>query len=142
MPSRFPCFSFKMSRFFCVFRVGENMLYALCSASSGTRKQLPVLDKANSLCEVSNISLQPGTPMILKRVFRNTRSQFDRAMYLFVKCPRIKIFRFATGYRSSGKVRVASRRCTIQYQCAPDGRKILTRAFYAFSSSLSRFFAR
>ena len=52
--------------------------------------QIPMLGKANSLCKVGNIiiSLQPWTSMILKLcrpLFRNTISQFDRVMYLFVK---------------------------------------------------------
>ena len=48
------------------------------------------------------------------------------------------------GYRSWGKIRVASRRCTsVPVPVAPPGgEKLLTTAFYAFSSSLSSFFVR
>ena len=44
-----------------------------------------------------------------------------------------------TGYRSSGKIGVASRRCATVPVVPPGGGKILTPAFYAL---LSRFFVR
>ena len=47
------------------------------------------------------------------------------------------------GYHSSGKIRVASRICTAVPAAPPGGEKnVLTTAFYAFSSALSRFFVR
>ena len=65
--------------------------------------------------------------------FRNsTRSPCDRAMYLFVKCCVFCLFvkpRRARdkgdirGYRSSGKIRVASRRCTTVPVVPPGGVK-------------------
>ena len=61
--------------------------------------QLPVLGK--------------GTSMILKQscVFRNTRSHFDRAMYVFLKCGVSCLLTL---------VRVAFRRCTT-VPVAPSG---------------------
>ena len=62
--------------------------------------QLPVLGKANSLCEDVNISLK-----------------FDRVMDLFVK---LLVF-CLPGYCSSGKIRVASRLCTTVPVAPPCG---------------------
>ena len=80
-----------MARFFCVFRVVKlrYLRYASTQRQGELRRlgnQLQVLGKANSVCEVGNISLQPGTTMILKlcTVFRNARSSF----ILIVPCTR------------------------------------------------------
>ena len=75
--------------------------------------QLPVLGKTNSLCK------------IVKCVF----------------C--LSGLRRARDKDSSFKIRVASRRCSTIVPVAPPGSgKILTPAFYAFLSVLSRFFVR
>ena len=49
--------------------------------------QLPVLDKANSLCDVGNISLQLTNRDIndSETAYFDTRSPYDRVLYLFVK---------------------------------------------------------
>ena len=57
-----------------------------------------------------------------------------------VKCC---VFCLFVGYRSSFKIRGASRRGFTIVPVAPHGGgKVLTPAFYAFSSALSRFFVR
>ena len=69
--------------------------------------QFPRLGKANSLCEAGNISLQSGTtskmlcvlPVCFK--LRLSPGRVHRAWDKDI-----------SGYRSSGKIRVASRRCT------------------------------
>ena len=51
--------------------------------------QLPVLGKANSLCEVGNISLQPGTSMMLKLCINfviQDHHLIVPCIHLFVKC--------------------------------------------------------
>ena len=55
----------------------------------------------------------------------------------------IKISRVIVVRARSGKIRVASRRCvTVPVAPPGGGGKILTPAFYVFSSALSRFFVR
>ena len=111
----------------CLFRFRKNAR----SMHSAQRKvefrrlgnQLPVLGKANSLCRIVKCCV----------------------FCMFVKL-QLSPWRVGLrdkdipGYRNSGKILVASRRCT---SCAPWRReKILTPAFYSFSSALSRFFVR
>ena len=116
------CFSLKMSRFFFAYFELEKMR----SMRSAQRQvelrrpgnQLPLLGKANSLCEVGNNDSETVYFVI------QDRSPFDRAMYLFVnKCVRFacsgsrigpEIYKDIPGYRSSGKIRVASRRCKMR----------------------------
>ena len=85
--------------------------------------QLPVLGKANSLCEVSNMSCHVSV-----------------CNFVFVlNCDLVRV---GPGIRSSGKIRLASRRCTTVPVAPPGGEQIVTPAFYSFSSALSRFFVR
>ncbi len=62
---------FRFPAFFCVFRVGKKC--ALRARTAERQVELrrlgnkhPVFGEDNSLCEVGNTSLQPGTSMILK----------------------------------------------------------------------------
>ena len=51
--------------------------------------QIPVLCKANSLCDVANdivTTYKQGHQWFWNCVFRNTRAPFDRVMCIFVKC--------------------------------------------------------
>ena len=70
-----------MSRFFCAYFEVEKLRFMRSAQRQVEHRrlanQLPVLGKANSLCNVGNVSLQPGTSIILKRripLFRNTIS--------------------------------------------------------------------
>ena len=86
--------------------------------------QLPVLGKADSLCKI--VKLFVFCLFVIKLRLSPGRVG-----------PRDKDI---TSYRNSGKIRVASRRCT-KYQLHPLAvDKTLTPAFYAFSSALSHFF--
>ena len=68
--SRFPAFHLKCPAFFLRISSWEKMRPVRSTQHQVELKQLgnqlPMLGKANSLCEVGNISLQPGTSMILK----------------------------------------------------------------------------
>ena len=127
-PSRFPAFHLKCPAFLRISRWKMPFMRRSAQRQVEHRRlgnQLPVLGKANSLYNVGNISLQPGTSMILKLcrpLFCNTISSFDRVMYRLVKC---WVF------------------CLLFCQLRPlVVGKILTPVFYAFSSALSHFFVR
>ena len=54
--------------------------------------QLPVLCKANSLCDVGNdivTTYKQAHQWFWNCVFRNTRSPLDRVMYIFCKIVRV-----------------------------------------------------
>ena len=94
-----------MARFFvCVFRVGKMRLRHSAQRQVELRRlgnQLPVLGKANSLWKIVKCCV----------------------FCLFVKMrlgPGIKISR-VVGYRSSGKIHLASRRCTTVPVAPPGG---------------------
>ena len=80
--------------------------------------QLPLLGKANSLCTIVKCCV----------------------FGLFV--PRRARVKDIPGYRRSGKIGVASRRCTTLPVAPLVAEKIRTPAFHAFSSALSRFFVK
>ena len=90
-PSRF---SLKMTNvpLFCVFLSWKKcaVMYRMRSAQRQMKlrrlgNQLPVLCKANSLCEDCNISLQPGTVRNdSKTVFCNIRSPFHRVFFFLL----------------------------------------------------------
>ena len=84
--------------------------------------QLPVLGKANSLCKIVKFGV-----FCLFVKLRVSPGRLDKDI---------------PGYRSSGKLHVASRRRTTVLVAPLVVGKILTPAVYAFSSALSRFFIR
>ena len=78
-----------------MFRDGKNAFYMRSDQRQVELRrlgnQLPVLGKANSLCNVGNISLQPGTSMILKRcrpLFRNYEGFYNFSKF----CPQYLSF--------------------------------------------------
>ena len=80
--------------------------------------QIPVIGKANSLCKSVNKCV-----FCLRLSQRRVRDRIP-------------------GYRSSSKIRVASRRCNTVPLAPSAVKKYTNSRFYAFSSALSRFFVR
>ena len=100
-------YAVKLSRFFCcVFRVGKNALYAaFCSASSGNQTtQQPASSAQQSKFALQNCKIW----CLLAR---------DKDI---------------PGYRSSGKIHVASLRCTTVPVAPPGGGKYTNSCFLRF----------
>ena len=109
-------FSLKMSRFFCIFRLRTNALFSVkWDSDDSLGNQFPVLGKANSLCK----SVKKCVFCLFVKLQLSSRRVRDRI----------------TGYRSSGKIRVASRHCNTA-PLAPLAVKKYT------NSSFLRFFVR
>ena len=114
-------FSLKMSRFFCI--------------SSW---------KKCALCALLRVKWNSDDSVTSFQCSLNLIRSAKLCVCLFVKL-RLSLGHVGPGipgYRSSGKIRVASRRCTTVPVAPPGSKKILTPAFYAFLSALSRFFVR